>query len=348
MYTITKIRIPRCKVVFGDSQTAVVHLNKISHSLGQPVMVRYKTDSGDTDTITAIGIKSGVGPDCYSIVSFGEETFVGDVLYDGLPDVSFLIHDITYLAKLSGSWCLFYIDESKTVRQMRELHDGDKFYSLSDSHRYFYRGGNLFRDDDSLSQLDDKLKILTIGKLNISLTPEASTISADRIQNPKIEINVSDISGASLLADCGIEVVSDKGDSIQGVILGSSLILPIEITETTRYTITATYRIGDEEISTSEDIVYSIVPESFYGVPGEFEKAYLWDGKSGIEIEYTLSKNICYLKTPLDFPVFAHVYDINGLDYISDYKITAEGDYRIYTKIDRVSIDKFVQRWELQ
>ena len=128
MYTITKIRIPRCKVVFGDSQTAVVHLNKISHSLGQPVMVRYKTDSGDTDTITAIGIKSGVGPDCYSIVSFGEETFVGDVLYDGLPDVSFLIHDITYLAKFNGSWCLFYIDESKAVRQMRELHDGDKCY----------------------------------------------------------------------------------------------------------------------------------------------------------------------------------------------------------------------------
>ena len=84
MNTITNIRISRCgggnpRSPLESRVIAVVHLNTIKHEFGKPVMVNYLKPNREVDTIVAIGIKDGTGPDCYSIISEGGKLYVGGV-----------------------------------------------------------------------------------------------------------------------------------------------------------------------------------------------------------------------------------------------------------------------------
>ena len=60
------IRISRNKNIADSRSIAIIKLNKLGHKVGQPVMVKYYTDSTKTtiDTVVAIGIKDGIGKDC--------------------------------------------------------------------------------------------------------------------------------------------------------------------------------------------------------------------------------------------------------------------------------------------
>lgn len=347
MNTITKIQIPRCEIVYGDKTTAIIHLNHYNHIIGQPVMVRYNTADGGTDTITAIGLKTGQGPDCYSITSLGEERYIGGV-YELLPDVSSLVHNIQYVAKYNNVWSLVYIDGSGTTRVIDPLQDGDNFYSLSDDHRYYFRNGYLFRDDNSSSVLANKITVFSIGKLSIDLDTAESRVKqeGESFNSPQLDIVVRSESGEDLTADCEFIASDENGNRITASYEDSKLKLyNIEITETTEVTVLAKYTVGDEEpITAIGTIKFYLLPEIIYGERKNAAKTLLWNPElDKLELEYSLQKDRSYLKVPSGWPLFTHIYDINGLDYISDYSITIDGDWRVYEKSDIVTINNFKQ-----
>lgn len=348
MNTITRIQISRCSSIFGNRLAALIHLNEYTHSVGQPVMVRYTDENGKTDTITAIGVKSGVGKDCYSIISYGQEGAVGGVFFDELPDVSSLVHDVPYLAPLNGVWCVFYIDGSGTQRQVKELSDGDKFYSLSDSHMYYFNGSRVFRDDKEIDLLNDKFELLSHGKLSVELYHSGTLKkTGESINRPLLDISVLDANGIDLTLDCDFSVVDEDGLEVPCEILNEKLLLATEINTTKTYTITASYTnsIYEDPITGVGEIKFNFVDPIKYGVVGGNEQEILWNGEGSLDLVFNLNKQKSYLKIPASYPSFNHIFDVHGLDYIADYKITRIGDIVTYEKLDAVTINNFIQKF---
>lgn len=348
MNTITRIQIPRCSTILGNRLAALTHLNECEHVVGQPVMVRYTDENEETDTITAIGIKTGVGKDCYSIISYGQEGAVGNIFYDTLPDVSSLVHDVPYLAILDGAWNVFYIDGVSYRRQARELVDGDKFYSLADSHMYYYNGETLFRDDKEIELLNNRFELLFHGKLNVIADyPGTLNSIGGSVNRPLINVSVLDENGTDLALDCVYSVVDEAGNDVPCEIFNEKLLLATEINTTKTYTITASYTNSPSEspISAKTTIKFTFTTPVKYGVVGEAEQEILWDGTGALELSFDLDKQKNYIKVPSTWPNFSHIFDINGLDYINDYKITRVGDWATYEKLDAVTIDNFIQKF---
>lgn len=65
------IRFTRDGEIEPNRIVAVRALDTFEHLIGQPVLVRYYTSPAedDVDCLVAIGIKNGIGPDCYHIMS---------------------------------------------------------------------------------------------------------------------------------------------------------------------------------------------------------------------------------------------------------------------------------------
>ena len=348
MNTITKIQISRCSSIFGNRLAAILHLDGYKHSVGQPVMVRYTDENGETDTITAIGVKSGVGRDCYSIISFGQESIVGDVFSsDYLPDVSTLVHNIPYIAVLDGSWKLFFIDEG-SHRQMRDLEDGEKFYSLADSHMYYFNGKNVFRDDKEIDLLNSKFSILAFGDLDIRINyPQTLFKPGETIERPQLDIEVLDSEGNNLTSECTYSAIDQSGKSIGVFLVNGKLVIADTIDSEKEYTITVSYLIPNtsDPISTTSKIKFEYHQPLYYGVVLGEENEHLWNESGSLDLEFSLVNQKSYIKVPSSWPRFKHIFDINGLDYINDYKITRLGDWTVYEKLVAVTIDNFIQRF---
>ena len=347
MNAITRLQISRCAVVSGSRLAALIHLNEYNHAVGKPVMVRYTDENGKTDTITAIGIKSGVGRDCYSIVSYGQEGAVGDVFFDVLPDVSSLVHDIPYIGKIENTWCLFYIDQSSVSRQLRELQDGDKFYSLSDSHMYYYNGKEIFRDDKEIDLLSSRLALMSLGELQVNLDYSTRIMRpGESVNRPMLDISVLDVKGNDLALDCEYSAVDEEGNEVPCEIFNGKLLLATTITTDKEYTITAYYTNSSSQapIYSSGKISFEFHTPVIYGrvgVPQTLE--YLWNEKDSLTLVFNLVNQKSFIKVPASWPPFKHIYDVNGLDYIDEYKITRVDDYVIYEKDSAVTINNLIQ-----
>ena len=144
-----QIKISRSKYIERDRSIARLRLNQHEFVVGEPVMVRYysKPDQSEIDTIFALGIKEGVGEDCYQVISLGGLDLVRDVVTE-LPDVSLLVHGELYLYKdEEGVWN--YVYEDGGVRQIEPITGGPFIFSnIEDKYRWFYRDGVLKREDD--------------------------------------------------------------------------------------------------------------------------------------------------------------------------------------------------------
>ena len=349
MNTITEIRIARCSIVEGSRLLAVVHLNEsFEHSVGQPVMVRYTKDDGSFDTITAIGIKNGKGPDCYSIISTGGITYVAGI-YEELPDVSSLVHNIPYIAKYNGEWCLVYIDDDGRTRKMRDLVDGEKFYNLEDGHNYFYNDGTLFRDDSQAALVLDTLELLKLGGLDLSVEVVGGNVlkKGTELNPPKLKVQVlTGITKEDLTQECTYTVlVNGNEEPINGAVVDGIAILTNGINETTTYIVTAEYKLGKGSIKSGNiPITVSFVDPVLYGPEETTYQEALWDGTGELELTMNLNRKKSIIKVPTEFGALGHIYDVHGLDYlVDDYDKTTEGIYTVYTKKDAVVINNFKQ-----
>lgn len=152
------IRINRSKYIERDRSIAILRLDQCQHYIGQPVQVRYYSnqEQTETDSVIAIGIKNGIGKDCYKVLSLGGLVLVRNVVKDP-PDVSELVHGEIYLCPdEDGIWS--YIYEEGGVRQIEHITGGPFIFSnIEDKYRWFYRDGVLKREDDFNTEADIEL-----------------------------------------------------------------------------------------------------------------------------------------------------------------------------------------------
>lgn len=144
------IRISRSKYIEKDRPSAVLRLNLAEHFVGQPIMVRYYVDETQStiDCITAIGIKDGIGKDCYRIISLGGMDLIRGVISE-LPDVSALVHGEIYLYEDPETLKWYYVYLLDNERQIEEVIGGPYvFLNIEDRIVWYFNDGVLRREGD--------------------------------------------------------------------------------------------------------------------------------------------------------------------------------------------------------
>lgn len=362
MSSYSKIRISRSKYIERDRSIAILRLDTAEHLLGQPTMVRYYTDStqSEYDTIFAMGIKDGVGRDCYKIISLGGLELVRDVVTE-LPDVSALVHGELYIYEDTSINKWYYVYEVNKERQIDEIVAPPTIYvSIEDKYRWFWRDGVLKREDDfyTTQEIDNISKEIS----NIFNPPVIEVHSnsgyifeTGTTQNIDIRINVFDYTGANITNSCDIYI---DGELIK-LSVGNYYTLT-NVTTTHNYKITASYKLNGKEFNSETILTIQFGYEVYYGVvPGDWkptsDNVVLLDNKklqikSNIKFSgITLNQEKTVIAYPESFGDLQHIYDINGLDYINDYivyKVTLKEDnipYFVYLKDYEVSISDFLQ-----
>lgn len=362
MSSNTKIRISRSKYIERDRSIAILRLDAAEHLLGQPIMVRYYTDStqSEYDTIFAMGIKDGIGKDCYKIISLGGLELVRNVVTE-LPDVSALVHGELYLYEdqASGKW--YYVYEVGNERQLDEIIAPPTIYvNIEDKYRWFWRDGKLRKEDDFYTTQEiDNLAEELLAIFNppvIEIQNNTGYIfEAGTTQDIEFKVSVINGDGINITSKCEI-YLDDKR-----IHLGIGNYYTLSKVNTTHdYKIVAKYKLNGKDffsetilsIKFGYNVYYGVVPEDWNPTPSNIVLLENKELQVRSNIKYS-GINLDQEKTVFAYPeVFGdlvHIYDINGLDYISDYNIhkvvmgKTETMYNVYVKKYEVSISDFVQ-----
>ena len=162
------LRISRDKYIEENRSVAIARLNQFHHLPGQPVMVAYYDENNREQTVLAIGIKNGLGPDCYRISELGETLVVKDVCED-LPDVSQLTNSEVYISKGdTGVWNYVYL--SGNTRKITPISGGPFiFKSILSGFRWFYYPSGKCKREDSFF---DESEIRDISGLQVYVQPD--------------------------------------------------------------------------------------------------------------------------------------------------------------------------------
>lgn len=164
--------------VMSNKSSALVVLNTLSVKEGEILNIRYTTDSGSIDSLVAVGIKDGVGPDCYTMVSDQSIPLVNSIT-DVRPDVSDMISGTIYLFHdtLEEKYQLLFLSGSFIIE--KDLTEDFYFTNIEDGKYYFF---------DS-----DKQRLVDVSA-NLSSGGGSSDIESDIvefiIENPSTYRNV--------------------------------------------------------------------------------------------------------------------------------------------------------------
>ena len=123
--------------VMSNKSSALVVLNTLSVKEGEILNIRYTTDSGSIDSLVAVGIKDGVGPDCYTMVSDQSIPLVNSIT-DVRPDVSDMISGTIYLFHdtLEEKYQLLFLSGSSIIE--KDLTEDFYFTNIEDGKYYFF------------------------------------------------------------------------------------------------------------------------------------------------------------------------------------------------------------------
>ena len=378
---ISTILIQRNQEILNNIDAAMVYLDtEVYHIPGQLVMIRYYTDSLKTnvDTLFAVGVKykdpnnnsderAGYGRNYYSIISTSELYVVYDVLDDPV-DVSELVHDQRFLCKVDGVWKIELISADGKSRTFIDVpKDPYIFRNLADGLQYYYRDGELKREDDFVTSesLSEELKIV---EENVD-PPTISLFEVIRDETySEGEGNVYP-EGASL-ADLQFRlIISDyKDEDITGQftveLYKNGLLENLNVIDDNTYSIaetiynTSTYEVRatkDNYVLRKEFTIYIVSP-TYYGKMSEFNVQGViglskdwWNGNGDFEFTENLVNEITVMAIPVELKQrnFTSIKDTHGLNYINDYDVTNYiiygVNYRIYYKKDQVTINNFKQ-----
>lgn len=164
------------KPIETNYDVALVCLNELRHIVGQPVVVAYYTQDPTTknpmdpktgencriNAVTAIGIKNGIGPDCYSIISNGEIEQVHLVSDTTVDDVSKLVNGLVAVCYDKDKDdkdkvpCYCRYDEDTDSRIFTPIEGDRTFYSGYDGFLWYVSHGIIKRSDDFMSRDDIK------------------------------------------------------------------------------------------------------------------------------------------------------------------------------------------------
>lgn len=84
------------EIIHENKSSALVALNTVVISEGEVLKIRYKTSKGNVDALIAVGVKDGVGPSCYTLVSDQSIPIITSIL-DSRPDVSDVVYGAIYI-----------------------------------------------------------------------------------------------------------------------------------------------------------------------------------------------------------------------------------------------------------
>ena len=92
------VRIIQDDQVYENRTSALIKLNITPIEPGVAYSFRYRTNMGDDkiDTLFALGVASGQGPSCYSLVSDQSIPVVADIVKE-YPDISQVLYGEVYL-----------------------------------------------------------------------------------------------------------------------------------------------------------------------------------------------------------------------------------------------------------
>lgn len=354
MNSSVTIRISRNRNVAENRAVAILKLNKITHYVGQPVMVKYYAATDKIDTILALGIKDGIGEDCYKLISLGGLELIRDVVTD-LPDVSLLVHGELYLYQdETNAWNYVYeVDSERIVEKIENL-SPTVFVNIEDRYRWFWDGKNLKREDDFKSSeemgylMDELFLIIGPPKLEAASTVGYIFETGTTVDIP-IKVNIKNAQGVDISDRCsyyidGKEVEKDNTGTIIAKSINSSTDLLIE----------AKIDLNDNNFSYS-----TILPVEF-GYPfyyGRVSEDWILNEEALVNLENKeiQSKNtieykdivLDYQKIVYSYPEFygelIHIYDEHGFDCLESYyiykqKLSNGLTYIVYIKEDPIII----------
>lgn len=173
------IRFTRDGDIEPNRAIAIRALDTFEHIIGQPVLVRYYTSPAkdDIDCMVAIGIKNGIGPDCYHIMSPFDKSIIWGIAstYEEIDVAKFP----------SGREKYIFIDpetqEAKYVilnesgeREFIDITDGPKAYDDISTGRTIYIASVDGKVSVCAGYSDDDIRRIAEGKLNIKQEIEDS------------------------------------------------------------------------------------------------------------------------------------------------------------------------------
>lgn len=354
----TVIKLSRCKEIAPSREDAIVYLDTHAHSKGEPVIVEYYKDETktETDILFAIGLNDGTGRNCYSIESIGEETVISGVTFEDedLIDISATIHQQKYLSccqnyiEKEGDWVIVTI-ENRLIKKIEKVEEEQIFRDIFTGFRWYFSGNVVKREDDfyTKSQTDKRIEDYLYTAVPIEMFVETgNTVFIKQYNEPFFRITVTDFTGKDITSECEITFTSDtRGkESIERIDEGNKYVLDCQnITETTIYTVTATYRGS----SISQDFTFWISSRIRY-------KTKKIDNLGSLLIEptsdyatftFNLNNDCSIVEIPEVFPEVKHIYDVHGLDYLDDYTVEKKDGYNCYIKKDAVTINGFKQKF---
>lgn len=368
MSSSVTIQISRNRNVARDRSIAVLKLNKLTHLVGQPVMVKYFSEPGISDkidTLFALGIKNGVGEDCYKIISLSGLELIRDVV-DQLPNISQLIHGELFIYKDENStWN--YVFEENNERQVIPIENlaPTVFVNIEDKFRWFWDGQNLKREDEFYSNKDmedlmDDLS-LTIGPPKLEVYSKEGYLFPDgEVKDIILVATVTNAYGEDITGRCEFYVDKEKAE-----IGENGEIIIRSVTESKDYLIEANIISKNGKTHTySAVIIIEFGFKFYYGpVPDNWEvtekNLISLENKviqSRKTVKYT-SINLDYEKLVYSYPEFygelIHIFDEHGLDYLDDYTLyklnLSDGiTYNVYVKSDSISISNFEQSFQFE
>ena len=360
MSSSVTIRISRNQNIAKDRSIAILKLNKLTHYEGQPVMVKYWSKPDKVDTLLALGIKDGIGEDCYKIISLSGLDLVRGVV-NTLPDISLLVHNELYLYRNQNKiWNYVYaIDGERIVEPITNL-EPTTFVCIKDKFRWFWDGsGKLKREDDFKSEEDlnsiiDEL-FLVIGSPKLEVSSDLGYIFyKNQTIDVPLDLKLVDALGNDLIKKASIYVNKKyfkKGDN--------RIILSDVNSEKTSYVIDAIITADSGKKYTFSSIILFEFGYDFYY--GKVSDNWVLNEHNIKNLENTIlntKRTIKYESISLNFEklVFSypekygkllHIYDEHGLDHLEDYDIVTSMvsgvSYYTYIKSSAITINDFNQ-----
>ena len=362
--TVT-LQIHRSAYIERDSDVALIRLDTMNHLEGQPVMINYYGRNGEVETITAVGIKNGVGKDCYSIVSTSHEETVNYITED-LPDVSVLVNGAIYISIYTGVWSKVYYwgDEIRRVDPL-DPETSVVYKDLSTGYRWFWNRGRMYREDDflDLSGLAETIANLELpGDLTSYFLAGSTQLKGTTITSPEIFVQVTK-NGHDITNECNIKILNaQEEEQIIKSIEGNIVTIYSTLTKDTTFKIVTTIHneyTGADEVLESY-IEMKFVPYTIYGTTIDTDnksdailglmrpKNILWNGVDDLVLDFgnlDLYRTMILIPDAFSYP--NSIKDRNGLDYIDDYDkgtVTFEEEtYKTLLKKDAVTINNFKQ-----
>ncbi len=365
-----RIQISRSKYIEESRAIAALRLVDKEFLKGEIMMLNYYKDPDkrtDIGVLVVIGVKDGVGEDCYRILEMGGQMPVRQV--GELPDYSKLVHGEIYVwygdPDLRDDvdeqyWC--YVYEEDGHRVIERITGGPYiFLDLETGYRWFYEDQVCKREDDffSTDQIEVLLQALSSTKPSVSVASLSGTLfKIGDVRDVLLEVKVTDQLGHDITSEClyfinGVEIfLNNKGrytipsvNQDRNIIVEARQKISPNVYVSAEGSVTVKFgylfyygKVSDSWTPSAYNIQHLPVQTLHY------RANYSWEGIS-------LTNQKIAFAYPKQYGFLSHIYDSHSMDFIHTYDVYDEDydingvRYVVYLKKDLVDIVEFKQKF---